>query len=223
MSTAAVSSNSIYQQLQVFFQQRRSDLQKLGKDLQAGDLSDAQQDYQALQTLGQSGPFANGDTFAASSREQDFQNIGTALQSGDLADAQKALLQLHRTFEPPPVAKAAASASSTSPASSTGAATSTSSATSTASTNAATSASSAGAEIVLNLGNMPAGEQITIGLSSGANGAEQVAISAENSQGQSDGQILLNLAQNSNEEIVLNLFNSSTNTTTPASSLNVSA
>ena len=52
MSTAAVSSNSIYQQLQQYFQQRRSDLQQLGKDIKSGDLSDAQQEYQALQTLG---------------------------------------------------------------------------------------------------------------------------------------------------------------------------
>ncbi len=44
MSTAAVSSNSIYQELRSYFQQRRSDLQQLGKDLQSGDLSSAQQE-----------------------------------------------------------------------------------------------------------------------------------------------------------------------------------
>lgn len=100
MSTAAVSSNSIYQQLQQYFQQRRSDLQQLGKDIKSGDLSDAQQEYQALQTLGQSGPFATGDTFHLSSREQDFQNIGAALQSGDLTGAATALQQLRQTFKP---------------------------------------------------------------------------------------------------------------------------
>ncbi|SRR5579871_386007 len=52
MSTAAVSSNSIYQELQSFFSQRRSDIKQLGKDLQSGDLTAAQQDYQDLQTLG---------------------------------------------------------------------------------------------------------------------------------------------------------------------------
>jgi hypothetical protein len=208
MSTAAVSANSIYQELQSFYQQRRSDLQQLGKDLKSGDLTDAQQEYQALQTLGQSGPFANGDTFALSGRKHDFKNIGTALQSGDITAAEQALQQLGQSFKHP----ASAAASTTSPIASD------------ASTSAAASASSAGGpEIVLNLANMPAGEQITIGLSSGANGSEQVSISAENAQGQSDGQIMLNLSRNTNEQIVLNLFNSSATTSTQGSAVNVSA
>jgi hypothetical protein len=208
MSTAAVSSNSIYQELQSFYQQRRSDLQQLGKDLQSGDLTDAQQEYQALQSLGQSGPFANGDTFRLSGRQQDFQNIGSALQSGDVTAAEQALQQLGQSFQHP----------------ASGAASPTSSSASDASTNVAASTSSAGGpEIVLNLANMPAGEQITIGLSSGANGAEQVSISAENAQGQSDGQIMLNLSQNTNEQIVLNLFNSSATSSTQGSGVNVSA
>ena len=215
MSTAAVSSNSIYQELQQYFQQRRSDLQQLGKDIKSGDLSDAQQEYQALQTLGQSGPFANGDTFYVSGREQDFQNIGSALQSGDLAGAATALLQLRDTFKPQSVSSSDATTSS-------GA--SSAAASKSAGTSAAISASPAkGAEIVLNLGNLPAGEQITIDLSGASNGKEQVSISAANSHGRSEGQILLNLAQNSNEQIVLNLFNSSASTTTQASSVNVSA
>ena len=75
---------------------------------------------------------------------------------------------------------------------------------------------------MLNLANLPAGEQITIDLSGASNGTEQLSISAANSQGQSDGQIQLNLAQNSNEQIVLNLFNSPA-TTSQVSSVNLSA
>jgi hypothetical protein len=207
MSTTAVASSSIYQELRTFFQSRRSDLQQLGKDLKSGDLTKAQQDYQTLQTLGQSGPFANGDTFAVSRREQDLQNIGTAIQAGDLAGAKKALLQLHQTFDPPPVHAPVSSDPSASV---------------TPVDSSSTSTAATSPEIVLNLGNVPAGEQITIGVSSGSNGTEQVSISAQNPQGQSAGSILLNLAQNSNEQIVLNLFNSAASPS-QGSGVNVSA
>src|ERR1700751_4100207 len=100
MSTAAVSSNSIYNELQSFFSQRRSDIKQLGKDLQSGDLTAAQQDYQNLQTLGQSGPFADGGPYASAGREKDFKSIGAALQSGNLDGAKQALLTLHQTFVP---------------------------------------------------------------------------------------------------------------------------
>ena len=98
MSIAPVASNSIHQELQSFFDHRRSGLQQLGKDLKSGDLTAAQQDYQSLQALGQSGPFADGGPFAVARREQNFENIGAALQSGDLLGARKALLDLHQTF-----------------------------------------------------------------------------------------------------------------------------
>jgi len=98
MSTTPVVSNSIHQELQSFFDHRRSGLQQLAKDPQSGDLTAAQQDYQELVTLGQSGPFADGGPFAVARREQDFENIGAALLSGDLAGAKRALLALHQTF-----------------------------------------------------------------------------------------------------------------------------
>jgi hypothetical protein len=98
MSMLPIVSNSSHQELQSFFDHRRSGLQQLAKDLQSGDLTTAQQDYQELVTLGQSGPFADGRPFAVARREQDFENIGTALQSGDLAGAKRALLALHQTF-----------------------------------------------------------------------------------------------------------------------------
>jgi hypothetical protein len=202
MSTAAVSTSSIYQELQAYFQQRGSDLQQLGQALQSGDLAGAQKEYGAIQSLGQNGPFANGDAFKVSQRQQDFAAIGQALQSGDLAAAQKAFADLKSTFqhhhstEPPPAA--VVNLSGASPASST------------ASQSAANSstASGGGTEIVLNLGNVTPGEQITIGVSNSGNGTEQVTIGVASQPNQSPEQITLNLNQNSNQQIILNLFNS---------------
>ncbi len=68
-------------------------------------------------------------------------------------------------------------------------------------------ASPSGPEIVLNLGTVTPGEQITIGLSNASNGTEQLTIGVAQ-QNQSPEQITLNLNQNSNQQIILNLFNS---------------
>lgn len=101
MSTSAVSTSSIGNGLQTYFQARNSDLAKLGKALASGDLVAAKQEMTAIQTLGQSGPFANGAPFKIAQREQDFQAIGQALMSGDLTGAQKAFAQLKSTFHHP--------------------------------------------------------------------------------------------------------------------------
>lgn len=201
MSTAAVSSNSLYQQLQTYFQTRQSDLQQLGQDLQNGDLTDAQQEFSAIQTLGQSGPFANGDVFSRTERQQDFSALGQALQSGSVANAQQAFEQLESTFQ-------------------SGGSGSTGSGTSTAPVSAPTSnPSNSGSEIVINLGNLTPGEQITIGVNSESNGTEQLTISEGNQQNQSQNpQITLNLNPNSNEEILITLFNGAAQTTQQASS-----
>jgi hypothetical protein len=217
MSTAAVSTSSIYQELQAYFQQRGSDLQQLGQALQSGDLAGAQQEYGAIQSLGQNGPFANGDAFKVSQRQQDFAAIGQALQSGDLAAAQKAFADLKSTFqhhhstEPPPAA--VVNLSGASPASSA------------ASQPAATSstASGGGTEIVLNLGNVTPGEQITIGVSNSGNGTEQVTIGVASQPNQSPEQITLNLNQNSNQQIILNLFNSTASSAQQGSGVSLSA
>jgi|CZKY01.1.fsa_nt_gi hypothetical protein len=94
MSTAAVSSLSILQEIQTFYQSRQSDLKQLGSALQSGDLNGAQQAYNTLATLGQSGPFANAEPFSKSSRVQAFEAIGQALQAGDLAGAQASFATL---------------------------------------------------------------------------------------------------------------------------------
>jgi hypothetical protein len=203
MSTAAVSNSSLYQELQAYSQQRGSDLQQLGQDLQAGDLSDAQTEFNSLQTLGQSGPNPNGDVFYRTDREQDFNAIGTALQSGNLADAQQAFAQLAATFSGP---------TAISPVSTTGAP---------GSPGAGTNPG--GPVITLNLGNEPADEQITINLGTATNGTEQVTVSASNPQSQSPEQVTFNVNPNSNEQVVLNLFNGTLTPTQNNNGVSVSA
>lgn len=73
------------------------------------------------------------------------------------------------------------------------------------------------------MGNATPGEQITINLNSGSNGGEQVTIGVANQQGASPEQITLNLNPNSNQEIVLNLFNSTATSSTQSSGVSVSA
>jgi hypothetical protein len=94
MSTAAVSSLSIYQEIQAFNQSRQADVKQLGSALQSGDLNGAQQAYQALAVLGEDGPFANAEPFANSNRAQAFNTIGEALDAGDLGRAQAAFAAL---------------------------------------------------------------------------------------------------------------------------------
>jgi hypothetical protein len=200
MSTAAVSSNSLYQQLQTYFQTRQSDLQQLGQDLKNGDLTDAQQEFSAIQTLGQGGPFANGDAFSRTERQQDFNAVGQALQSGSVANAQQAFEQLASTFHSGSSGSVGSGTSST-PAST-----------------PASNPSNSGSEIIIDLGNLTPGEQITIGVNSESNGTEQLTISEGNQQNQSQNpEITLNLNPNSNEEILITLFNSAAQTTSQAS------
>ena len=117
MSTSAVSSISLNQQLQQYFQTRQSDLQQLGQALGSGDLAGAQTIYNNIVALGQSGPFAGGNPFLKNQREQDFTTLGQALQSGDLAGAQQAFSTLESTFQR---GTGAQDPPSTSPASSSG-------------------------------------------------------------------------------------------------------
>jgi hypothetical protein len=74
MSTSAVPSTSLYQQLEQYYQTRSSD--------------------NNIVALGQSGPFASGDPYANAQREQDFNAIGQALQAGNLTAAQQAFQAL---------------------------------------------------------------------------------------------------------------------------------
>ena len=229
MSTAAVSTSSIYQELQSYFKQRGSDLQQLGHALQSGDLAGAQQEYNTIQNLGQSGPFASGNAFKAYRREQDFTAIGQALQSGDLGGAQQAFAELESTFRhqssapstPAVVVNLSNSAPAQPPASTPASSPSGSGASS--QPPASSPGSASGTEIVLNLGNVTPGEQITIGVSNQGNGNEQVTIGVANQQNRNPEQITLNLNQNSNQQIILNLFNSSTSSPAQSSGVSVTA
>jgi hypothetical protein len=207
MSTSAVSSSSLNQQIQQYFHTRQTDLHDLGQALGTGDLAAAQTEYSNITQLGQTGPFSSGNPFSNSTRESDFTAIGTALQSGDLAGAQQAFSNLKATFQndnggqpgPVPVATPILTAAP----------------------------SSVGPEIVINLSNSGSStnpEEITLNLSSNSSGGEQVSLSIGQQGATNPQQIQFNLPANSNEEIVLNLLGGSSSTasstpttTTPAS------
>jgi len=198
MSTAAVSSSSISQQLQQYFQTRGTDLKQLGTALKNGNLAGAQTAFNNIVQLGKTGPAANGNPFLISQREQDFSAIGSALQSGDLAGAQQAFATLRGSAE-----KQASGVNNgliTAP--------------------TTTGPTSAGPEIILNLsgasGTSTNPEQITINLTQTSGGGEQVALSV-GSQGSTPQQVTFNLGANSNEEIVLNLLGASGSTAASSS------
>jgi hypothetical protein len=184
MSTSAVSASSLNQQIHQYYQTRQSDLQQLGQDLGAGNLNAAQADFNNIVTLGQSGPFPNGEPFLINQREQDFNAVGQALQNGDLAGAQQAFTTLASTFNTsprvvdPPIPGG--------------------------------SGSSAGPEVVLNLsgGNSATPEQVTININNASSGGEQVSLSVGN-QGSNAQEVTFNLGANTNEQIVLNLLGAS--------------
>ena len=94
--TGAASTNSSYQTSNTNpYIQVKQDFQNLGKALQSGNLSDAQQAFATLQqdsaTVGQSQGSQNSN-----SSKQVMQNLGDSLQSGDLSGAQKAFAQLQK-------------------------------------------------------------------------------------------------------------------------------
>jgi hypothetical protein len=194
MSTSAVSSSSLHQQIQQYFQTRQTDLQQLGQALASGDLAGAQTAFQAITQLGQNGPFANGDPFLKTQCEQDFTAVGQALQSGDLAGAQQAFGALKATFQNPNGVSVPPNTAGPAP---------------------------VGPEIVLNLSNSSGSanpEQITININPTSGGGEQVSLSVGQQGSTNPQQVTFNLPANSNEEIVLNLLGTSSSTSTTSSS-----
>ena len=193
MSTAAVSSSSIHQQLQQYFQTRGTDLGQLGKALSSGNLSDAQTAFNNIVSLGQGGPFAGGNPFKLTGREQDFAAVGQALQSGDLAGAQQAFQGLVNTFRNLPQGGGATS----------------------------TPASPAtGPEVVINLSSGAGNanpEQITININESGNNS-QAPSSTTSPLSPTAEQITLNLNPANSEQIVLNLLGASSSTSSSASS-----
>ena len=196
MSTAAVSSIPISQQLQQYFQTRRADLQQLGRALENGDLAGAQTAYNNIVTLGKNGPRPNGDPFLISQREQDFNAIGQALQAGDLAGAQQAFATLRATLTKPGGGRGTAG-----------------------------SGPEIILNLGSGSGTSANPEQITINIANSANGGEQISLSVGN-QGSSAQEVTFNLAANTNEQIVLNLLGgapSASSSSTASGGLSVTA
>ena len=225
MSTSAVSSSSLYQQLSQYFQTRGTDQQQLGQALASGNLASAQTAFNNIVSLGQNGPFKAGDPYYLSQREQDFTAIGNALQSGDLAGAQQAFTALQNTFKS--ASPAPSNPPSTDP--STGPAIILNlSGGNTATPPAPTSnpTSGGGPEIILNLGsggNTSTPEQITITIGNPtSSGEEQVSVSA-GAQGSNPQEISFNLNANSNEQIILNLLGATSSPSTAASTTSTSS
>jgi hypothetical protein len=205
MSTAAVSNTSLTQSQQ-YFQTRRADLQQLGKALENGNLAGAQAAYNKIVQLGQNVvPSASGNAFLIPQREQAFQAIGKALHAGDLAGAQQAFATLRGTAEKQ----------------SDGGPTASGGPSGTLAQRAPAVSGNGGPEIILNLsggvGSSASPEQITINIKPTSGGGEQVALSIGN-QGSNPEQITLNLAANSNEQIILNLLGTSSSTSSSSSS-----
>ena len=88
MSVSGISSNSSLDQslqsMQVKAQKIQCEFQRLGQDLQAGNLTQAQSDFSVLNQNILTPVQTN------SPLSRDFSALGTALQSGNLAAAQKA-------------------------------------------------------------------------------------------------------------------------------------
>jgi hypothetical protein len=97
--------------LQVYFQERRPEVQALKEALKSGDLAGAQQAYNNLVALGNK-VLHKDNPFLRSDRALDFNAIGGALQNGDLDGAQQAFAALQNTFEHKVTAAVSSSGSS---------------------------------------------------------------------------------------------------------------
>jgi outer membrane protein assembly factor BamD (BamD/ComL family) len=87
--TSSSSSSNPFQQ----------DFQKLGQDLQAGNLTAAQADLTALQSLQSSTSTTSSSANTSNSVTQMLQQLGTDLQSGDLKDAQQVFSSMSQRFQ----------------------------------------------------------------------------------------------------------------------------
>ena len=98
-----------------YFAERNADVAQLNKDVQAGDLSAAQQDYANIVALGKQDIGKNNPYYHAD-RAMDFNAIGGALENGDLSGAKTALAALYSTYEHPAGALEGNASSTASPA-----------------------------------------------------------------------------------------------------------
>jgi hypothetical protein len=104
MSVSGIGGSSFFnydnQNVQNNFQQFQQDFQQLGTDLQAGNLSAAQNDFTALQQLTPQNN-ASGATQTQNSNPigQAFNQLATDLQAGNLSAAQQDYTQIQQDFQ----------------------------------------------------------------------------------------------------------------------------
>ena len=100
MSIAGILSSSLFssntQSVHSRMQQFRQDFQKLGQDLQTGNLTGAQADFAALQ---KDGPQPSSSTQNSNPIAQELQQLSNDLQSGNLTAAQQDYTNLQRDFQ----------------------------------------------------------------------------------------------------------------------------
>jgi len=100
MSLAGILSSNLFQfnsqGAQDRMQQFRQDFQKLGQDLQTGNLTGAQADFAAVQ---KDGPQSSSSTQNSNPITQAFQQLSTDLQSGNLTAAQQDYSTLQQDFQ----------------------------------------------------------------------------------------------------------------------------
>ncbi len=105
MSVAGISSSSYLdfnaQSVHNRMQQSRQDFQQLGKDLQSGDLSAAQSDLTALESLRpqSSATSSSSATQTAHPVAQDFQQLSQDLQGGNATAAQQDYSKIQQDFQ----------------------------------------------------------------------------------------------------------------------------
>jgi len=107
MSVAGISSTSLYQPSSVntTSQNRRSEFQQLGQDLQDGNLTAAQQDFSKLTQVtpkassGVQSASLNSQVSAFGSILQDLNTLGQSLQSGNLSAAQQAYSKVQQDMQ----------------------------------------------------------------------------------------------------------------------------
>ena len=117
VSNSGLFQNSVVQQTQNRFQQIQSQFQKLGQDLQSGNLTQAQSDFSTLsQELPNGGQFgASGTSTSAGAARatspinsnpilQAFQSLGKDLQAGNLSAAQQDFANIQQSAQQAQVA-----------------------------------------------------------------------------------------------------------------------
>jgi len=189
MSTSAVSSASLNQQLQSFFQTRNSDVQQLEKHLVRATWPTLRLPTTTLLHWA-SRSFCQRQLLPRAAARAGFRSHRASSASGRLGWGAASLCgaQSHRQGcgETPP-----STAGGLTPPSTVGGPSST-------------------PEIVLNLSNSgsTSPEQITLNIANSGSGGEQVSLSVGN-QGSAAQQVTFNLGSNSNEQIVINLLDAS--------------